>query len=457
MSEINWGILNPNTPRDIVQTFIDAPERAAKMRDTQISNQLQEMALQNAQRDRADDQATRAAWANSGGDINKLAELLGQGGQYKQAMAMRAQQLDQEAKRATINKDNAQTGKYTQETALGADKWKQNGWASLAMNPTREHAATVMQEGVRMGFIQPDEAQRQLAMLPDDPAQIKQIADRANAQLMSPEHRATLSNPKPMEVRLGNVVKVRDMNPNSPTYMQDIATDQVGVSPDAALTDNRARSEGAMNRGLTMRGQNMTDARAREWLVQGKVPAGYRANPDGTMTAIQGGPADLKLQGAFNQDTAALNGSMNSMDRLAVAANEVMKHPGLPGTSGLRGALPNIPGSDAANAAALINTLKSQVAFGVLQDMRNNSKTGGALGNVSDKEGQLLQSNIAALEKSQSVESMRANLQKIIDYSAGAKDRLRQAYNLKHGGQPYGNNPSQPVPAKQNTGSWKDL
>lgn len=163
-----------------------------------------------------------------------------------------------------------------------------------------------------------------------------------------------------------------------------------------------------------------------------KPPPGYRKTADGNLQAIPGGPADLKLQGAFNQDTAALNSSTSSMDRLAAAANEVMKHPGLAGTAGLRGAIPNIPGSQAADAAALLNTLKSLVAFGVLQDMRNNSKTGGALGSVSDAEGKRLEANLAALEKSQSVEQLKESLQKIIDYTVDAKDRLRGAYNMRH-------------------------
>ena len=88
----------------------------------------------------------------------------------------------------------------------------------------------------------------------------------------------------------------------------------------------------------------------------------------------------------------------------------------------------------AADAQAKLNTLKSQVAFGVLQDMRNNSKTGGALGSVSDAEGKRLEANLAALENAQSEKQMKESLQKIIEYTQGAKERLQSAYNLRHGG-----------------------
>jgi len=178
---------------------------------------------------------------------------------------------------------------------------------------------------------------------------------------------------------------------------------------------------------------SQSNALRRDLMAQGgKPPPGYRPTQEGNLEAIPGGPADQKMQGAFNQDTAALTGGMGAMDRLATAANEAMQHPGLAGITGLRGAIPNIPGSQAADAQAKLNTLKSQVAFGVLQDMRNNSKTGGALGAVSDAEGKRLEANLAALENAQSYDQMKDSLKKIIDYTSGAKERLQGAYNLKH-------------------------
>jgi len=158
-------------------------------------------------------------------------------------------------------------------------------------------------------------------------------------------------------------------------------------------------------------------------------------------------PQDPKLAGAFNADTAALQGTTASMDRLAGAANQLLQHPGLAGIVGIRGKFPNMPGSAAADAEALLNTLKSQVAFGVLQDMRNTSKTGGALGNVSDAEGRRLEANLAALEKAQSLPAMKSSLQAIIEYSEGAKDRMRDAFNMKHGGK--GGLPTRPGEAPQ--------
>lgn len=163
-----------------------------------------------------------------------------------------------------------------------------------------------------------------------------------------------------------------------------------------------------------------------------KSPPGYRSTPTGDLEAIPGGPADLKLQGQFNQDTASLTNTESALDRLSTAANEVMRHPGLEGITGLRGALPDVPGTNAANARAKLQTLKAQVGFNVLQEMRNASKTGGALGSITEKELGFLQSALAALDTAQDADQYRESLQKIMDYSAGAKSRLRGAFNLKH-------------------------
>lgn len=132
-------------------------------------------------------------------------------------------------------------------------------------------------------------------------------------------------------------------------------------------------------------------------------------------------------------DETALAGTTADLDRLASAANELLNHPGLGGITGIRGKIPNIPGGDAANAQAKLDALKSQVAFGVLQNMRNQSKTGGALGAVSDREGKLLESNLAALDTAQSEAEFKKSLQKIIDYTDQAKDRARNALGRTYG------------------------
>lgn len=235
----------------------------------------------------------------------------------------------------------------------------------------------------------------------------------------------------------------QDQNGNLTFYMPSGQKIYSTVAEMKALQDRERQNQLIENlpnltkmeqlRGMRLENQQR-EAELRMPNASNKAPAGYRHTKEGNLEVIPGGPADVKAQQAMDKDTFVLASSVDSMDRLALAANEALNHPGLAGIAGIRGAIPNIPGSQAANAAATLEALKSQVAFSVLQEMRNNSKTGGALGAVSDKEMALLQANLAALQKSQSVEQLRSNLQKIIDYTDQAKGRFEGAFEMKYGG-----------------------
>jgi len=95
--------------------------------------------------------------------------------------------------------------------------------------------------------------------------------------------------PKPKQVeRADGSIIFMDENPDSPTFGKEIMPSQA-----AGMTPYQKQQLAA-----TLRGQNLTDARAREQIAQGKIPAGYRAKADGTLEFIPGGPADPKTGGA---------------------------------------------------------------------------------------------------------------------------------------------------------------
>lgn len=163
-----------------------------------------------------------------------------------------------------------------------------------------------------------------------------------------------------------------------------------------------------------------------------KAPTGYRYTKDGDLEPIPGGPADDKVRGKYNQDTQSLTTIEDNLTRLEAQAKKVLDHPGLDGITGIRGKIPNIPGTDPANAMAELTTLKTQVGFGALQAMRDASKTGGALGQVSDFENKALQNSLVALDNSQSADEFRKNLKDVMKYAVRAKDNHRKAYNTKY-------------------------
>jgi len=135
----------------------------------------------------------------------------------------------------------------------------------------------------------------------------------------------------------------------------------------------------------------------------------------------------------------ALQGATYDLDRLGQAANDLKNHPGLGRITGVMSLLPNVPGNDAANAAAKLDTLKSQIAFNVLQSLRSMSKTGGALGQVSDKEEAMLSNNLAALDAKQGTPEFKKALDNIIRYTQDVKARLSNAAKLDVGVNSSGN------------------
>lgn len=81
-------------------------------------------------------------------------------------------------------------------------------------------------------------------------------------------------------------------------------------------------------------------------------------------------------------------------------------------TTGWGSLLSHVPETDAKSFNTQLNTLKSSIAFNELTAMREASKTGGALGNVSNIELGLLESALAGLDSAQNPEDFKKQLTK---------------------------------------------
>jgi len=91
---------------------------------------------------------------------------------------------------------------------------------------------------------------------------------------------------------------------------------------------------------------------------------------------------------------------------------DIEERPGL--TTGFVGAMMRgVPATRAYDAAALTSTVEANLAFDALQAMREASKTGGALGAVSERELDLLRSEVANLDLNQSSDRVLASLERI--------------------------------------------
>ena len=86
-------------------------------------------------------------------------------------------------------------------------------------------------------------------------------------------------------------------------------------------------------------------------------------------------------------------------------------------------------GSKTAILDTLLTTVKANIGFDKLQNMRDESPTGGALGQVAIQELIALQSSIAPLDPKQGPDSLKDNLQYILDTYRVNMERLANSYD----------------------------
>lgn len=116
--------------------------------------------------------------------------------------------------------------------------------------------------------------------------------------------------------------------------------------------------------------------------------------------------------------------SMDTMSRTIDTANKVLKSPGFTGYFGTNfNPLSSryLPGTDAADTSALVDTLKSQGFMSGIQQMRG-------MGALSNAEGQKVVDAIGNLSPSQSEKSAKAAIQTIINTTQMAQKRMQQKY-----------------------------
>lgn len=147
-------------------------------------------------------------------------------------------------------------------------------------------------------------------------------------------------------------------------------------------------------------------------------------------TAEEQAKIDVDKAAAYPKATAAFNSAIASHDNLFDKVKSVEPRVGV-WTAGFMGSpLSVIPGTPAADLEADLKSIKASMGFEELQEMRNNSPTGGALGQVSDFENKLLAAKWANVENSQSPDQLKRNLNELLVAKRASNDRIKAAYEM---------------------------
>lgn len=131
--------------------------------------------------------------------------------------------------------------------------------------------------------------------------------------------------------------------------------------------------------------------------------------------------------------TLALEGSKQTTTRVSSAIDNAIKNVSYLTAGPVGTATEKIPGSPARDLRAVIDTIRANIGFEELNAMRQASPTGGALGQVSERELGYLQAVLSNLEQSQSPEQLKSNLGLAKQEISESWERVRRAYELDYG------------------------
>ena len=137
-----------------------------------------------------------------------------------------------------------------------------------------------------------------------------------------------------------------------------------------------------------------------------------------------------KREAAYPQATSAVKGFESKSDDFIKDLEKLRDDPGLDQITGpIYGRTPSLS-REGSRAQATYKKIFAKGGFQALQDMRDASKTGGALGNVSNQEGERLEKSVVGgLDRTQNIADVKQGINDLIDQIQGSKIRLREAYD----------------------------
>jgi hypothetical protein len=156
----------------------------------------------------------------------------------------------------------------------------------------------------------------------------------------------------------------------------------------------------------------------------------------------------------------SLNMATSKIDEFKDAVKELANHPGVNSALGWSSVVPlygqNMPrpGGDTADFMAKAQVLLSKTAQSTLQEIRDASKTGGALGNVSDKDVSLLQNSLAAIAPdpttgkfNQSEKMFKKELTTVVTVLDRMRKQALEGYQRQYGKPEFSIRPKEEAPS----------
>ena len=313
----------------------------------------------------------------------------------------------------------------------------------LSSNPSTENIIAYGQDAVLQGLYTPEQAERTVQQLLAIP-----VADRqqifAQSGASAAELRPQAVAPGASLVQGGKAVYTAPFAPQvvAPGGSLVQGGQAVYTAPERARPSTlRTPEEEAQAIRIARESRPPAQPRAEQPLEKvidpdtGKIVFASREEalrgrmtPAAAMESLP--PKEIqKREAAYPQATSSLKGFETKSDSFLKDLIKLRDHPGLSEITGFAaGRLPGITANGRA-AQALYDKVVAKGGFQALQDMRDASKTGGALGNVSNTEGKQLIASFEAIDRRQEAKDVQESINNAIESIEGSKVRMREAYD----------------------------
>ncbi|EBL7632516.1 TPA: phage DNA ejection protein [Salmonella enterica] len=154
-----------------------------------------------------------------------------------------------------------------------------------------------------------------------------------------------------------------------------------------------------------------------------------------------------KAEIAKSDRQAAAQGAVDTFSTALDSLNEIEQSPGLSKAVGIRSAFPTVPGSDAANFEARLDTFKAQTFLPMVQSLKG-------MGALSDAEGKKLSDAVGALSPKMSEKAFRDSIGKIRNQLESKLSTVKKQFDYQ---EPVQNTPGQQSTTGSNFSSlWGD-
>lgn len=366
-------------------------------RQAHIQGRLSDLQLSEAERNAAQGKAVSEAYSGNIGadgkvDYGKMYSQLASGGHGAAIPGLQKTQAEQE---------KAAMAAEAEKLKLGRTKFQYFAQALQPLlqleNIDDDSVLRTLNGAIGQGYLTREAGVDFFKNLPPNPTTRRELIRNAFLQVLDADKQLEALLPKVQAQNLGGTTQMVDTNPLTNPAVVGQTFQRTATPGEVESARHNAIAESNM-----VRGQNMTDARARDF----------------NQTKVE----ENKLKREAKEDAAnqAKANQLASFDTMMGTLDRLSKHPGLARSVGFTGAFPTFPGSDSANFKAELETFKSQAFIPMVSQLKG-------MGALSDAEGKKLSAAVGALDSTMSEDAFRESIGTIIKDMKAARDRMAGA------------------------------